>query len=417
MSASSLLLAGTEILNCDRTGPGVFLLLEYDYGDPQGVTAAVEAILLDGDRVLVTRAGNRTFDLPLIVKGTTRTDLTARMDALLFSVKNSGYTVSWTPMDGLEILWDCFTAQPQITWDVQQEDRLFVQKVHLVIPALPYGRNPDPETVTLTDRDSDTAWRISTLSDIIGSARSAVAAELTFGGGVGLIDSWLLHKPPVGADPDAPYVTTIGGTVGATSQSVVIPNAERLNGTYTLVGIPETYGGPGQRRLMTATITQSGTTATQVIEKAYVSAANLRPLVLGNVTLPLARRPAGGTSTLTIATVDTLWDVAGTSLLAYALLDSRGQTVAMFAVAPGTGYTLKAWLDEPSMATGLGDIWASPDATKAHGFAVSESRASGGPLAVSEEDNANVLVAIASGYIPDAPVITYHPRWLAERVT
>lgn len=414
--SSSLILAGTEILDCNCDTPGVHLVLDYDLGDPQGVTAAVEALLLDGDRVLVTRAGNRTFDLPLVVKGSSRVDLTARMDALLLSVKNSGYTLQWTPDTGLPIVWDCFTAQPQITWDVRYEERLFVQQVTLTIPALPYGRNPALSTVTCTARSSGSAWRINTLSGILGSARAPVAAELTWSGGSGSVDSWLLHKPPIGSDPDAPIVTTIGGTSGATSQSVVIPNAEKLNGTYTLVGIPQSYGAPGQRRLMTATITQSGTTTQQVIEKAYVSALNLRPLVIGNITLPLVRRPTGGTLTLTIATVDTLWDVQGTSLLAYALLDTRGQTVAMYAVAPGTGYAVKSWLDEPAMAGGLGDIWASPSTSKAAGFAVSESRASGGLLSVSEEDNGNVLVSISSGWVPDAPVLTYHPRWLAERV-
>lgn len=414
--SSSLILAGIELLSASCDAPGVYLAMDYDLGDPQGVTAAVEALLLDGDRVLVTRAGNRTFDLPLIVRGSTRTDLTARMDALLLAVKNSGYTLAWTPQSGLQIIWDCFTAQPQIIWDVRYENRLFVQQVHLTIPALPYGRNPALSTVTCTARSSGSSWRINTLSAILGSARAPVAAELTWSGGTGLVDSWLLHKPPIGSDPDAPLVTTIGGASGATSQSVAIPNSEKLNGTYTLVAIPQSYGAPGQRRLMTATITQSGTSAQQVIEKSYVSSLNLRPLVIGNITLPLVRRPAGGTSILTIATVDTLWSAQGTSLLAYALLDTRGQTVAMYAVAPGTGYAAKAWLDEPAMAGGLGDIWASPSTSKAAGFAVSESRASGGLLSVSQEDNGNVLLSISAGYVPDSPVLTYHPRWLAERV-
>jgi hypothetical protein len=170
--------------------PGVWLALDYDYGDPQRVDASVAAVLLDGERVLNTRAGNRTITLPLVVRGTDRQNLTQRMDTLLLMVNRPGYVIQWTPLGGLPEQWDCFAAQPTIDWDIRLEDRYFVQQVSLVIPALPYGRNPGLEVVTLNSSPiTASGVQVYTMADITGSARSPVSFELHFddGGGPVLI--------------------------------------------------------------------------------------------------------------------------------------------------------------------------------------------------------------------------------------
>lgn len=403
MSSSLALSPVGELLPTNPRAPGYHLGGDYDLGEPQSVTATVEALLLDGERVRLTHVGNRALVLPIIVLGSDRDDLTAKVDALLAGVADEGYTLTWTPDGGLPIIWDCFAGQATVRWDVRVEDAAFGQQVDLVIPALPFGRSPDAVTPTLTETLAVSAGKLYTLADLIGSARSPIGAELSFAGAV---DAWLIHRPPRDADPDAPILVELTGDTAA------ISDAELLRGTYTVVLGVSTYGAVGEDRTVTVTISQDGTDVTQQISTAYVSALNLRQLAVGNVTLPLVDRPASAASDLTV-TVD---DSGGSAYLAVMLLDTRGQTVQALAPPEGVSYPTAAWVDEPEIGAVVGPLWASATGARSGAYAVTEPRISGGPLALSARDEGGALLIWAAGNVPDEPVLGYYPRWLAERV-
>lgn len=404
MSSSLVLGALGELLPADPKAVGIHLLLQYDLGDPQTVTAAVQALLLDGERVRRTHVGNRTFTLPLLVIGSSRANLTARVDALLAAVAADTYTLTWTPDGGLPLVFDCFPAQATVRWDVLLEDD-FVQQVDLVIPALPYGRSPVSLTPSLTLVSTVQLGKLFTLHGLLGSARAPIGASLGFAAAT---DAWLIHRPPVDADPTAPIIGDLTGG------PVTLTNTQRLRGTYSVVLGMQTYGAPGQARTVTVTITQGGTTVSQQLVKAYTSSLNLRHLDVGNITLPLVDRPAGATSTLTI----TVADSGASTFLAVMLLDTRGQTVQAMSQAAGTGAgALEAWIDAPDVGDAIGPLWSSNTATtRASAYAVTEPRVSGGPLALSEADEGGALLVYGASALPAAPVLGYYPRWAAERV-
>lgn len=401
--ANSLLLATTgELLPSDPNAVGCHLLIEYDLGDPATITAAVEALLLDGERVTSTRSGNRSIVLPILVRGSSRLNMSARVDALIHDVAAAEYTLTWEPDGGLPLIWDCMVGQATVRWDVQIEDR-FCQRVDLTLPALPFGRSPDPVTPTLTEVDNGSGWVRYALSDLLGSARAPVNVELGF---ASAIDAWLLHRPPADADPGAPIATEL------TSGAADIADAELLRGTYSVVLGIGTYGAPGQDRIVTVTFTQDDTTVTQTISKAYTSALNLRHLEAGKITLPLVDRPAGASSGLSV----TVEDSGDSTFYALFLLDTRGHTVQALSQADGTADSVAAWIDEPGIGQAIGPMWSSSTATRTDAFAITEPRVSGGPMSLSADDEDGVLLVYAAGALPDEPVIGYHPRWLAERV-
>lgn len=385
------------------TAVGVHLLLDYDLGDAQAVTAAVEALLLDGERVIRTRSSNRTIVLPLVVRGSSRLDLSERVDALMQDVLAGG-DLTWSPAGGLPLVWECFSGQPDVHWAVRTEGK-YTQRVDVTLPALPFGRSPDPETVTVTEVAASTNGRLYSLTDLLGSAPAPLNVAMTFPLPV---DAWLLHQPPAGSDPAAPILNPFPSS----AQTVTVTGAELLRGTYTLAAGVTTYGAPDEQRTMDVTITQGSTGVSTTIQKAYTSGLNLRPLVLGNVTLPLVDRPASAASSLTFDFDDS----GGTELHTLMLLDTAGRTVASFAQAGTLGNTVAAWVDEPDVGAVLGPMWNSPTSSRTGAYAVAEPRASGGALSVSTADEGMPLLVYSAGANPDAPTVTYRPRWLAERV-
>jgi hypothetical protein len=230
-----------------------------------------------------------------------------------------------------------------------------------------------------------------------------------------MTDAWLVHKPPTGADPLAPIAVNFPDQ---NTQQVVITDAQRLDGTYTLVGTMGSYAAPGQRCTMTTTVEQVGTSIVQTLVKAYVSSLNLRPLILGNITLPLVERPQGGSVSLRVTCSDSRDPGFNTFFNSLLLLDTRGQTVASFAQTPGTGDTLSAYLDEPEVGDSIGKVWNSPTANYQDAYAVSEPRVSGGPLTVDVLDNGGAILFYCVGPFRNSnpQTLRYRPRWLAERL-
>jgi hypothetical protein len=96
MSSSMLFGSLGDILTDDPHTPGLHIGTGYTYGDPQQVTTTVAALLTDGERVTAQRAGNRTFSFSVVVIGTDRADLTARVDETLAMVARGGYMLTWT---------------------------------------------------------------------------------------------------------------------------------------------------------------------------------------------------------------------------------------------------------------------------------------------------------------------------------
>jgi hypothetical protein len=121
------------------------LLPGYDPGAPQPTSDYV-VNLLDGERNVGRRAGDRTVKLPVWIIATDRDNLAAAREHLESAVDAELFTLTWARDRGpglppLPLLLDCFRALPtnpvaDLIWE-----KRFCQKVELTIPAMPYGRS------------------------------------------------------------------------------------------------------------------------------------------------------------------------------------------------------------------------------------------------------------------------------------
>lgn len=186
----SLLLDGLYELIGGATNPEYRLMPSSDaLGQPAPDTALIAGTLLDGDRVTGLRSANRNVTLPIMVTGTSRSDIAVKVNRLLQVVdaqSKSSFTLTWQPDGGLPVIFDCYrggyTRERIITREAQ-----LVTVVTLAFQANPFGR-----------------------SDVINSI-SAVSPQLQ-------IDSMDATTPPTGATRDT--TNKYEGTASASTAAV-----------------------------------------------------------------------------------------------------------------------------------------------------------------------------------------------------
>lgn len=132
----------------------VRLAPDYDLGDPSVETQAVARLLFDGDIVTGVRSGNRDISLPLHIIGTSSTNRAAVIETLA-AIVNSPFTMTWTPGDGLPVVFDCYRAQPIITYNSLYALQ-GLQDVTLKFQAQPYTRTPSAVSLAPTTSPSIT---------------------------------------------------------------------------------------------------------------------------------------------------------------------------------------------------------------------------------------------------------------------
>jgi hypothetical protein len=98
VSDNSLTINGLEMLGYD-TNPEYHLGAGLDFGSIAPDTTTISSLLLDGDRIIGDRTGNKTWNLIVVVLALDgeRSTLSVNVDALLQAVNTSPYQVVWTP--------------------------------------------------------------------------------------------------------------------------------------------------------------------------------------------------------------------------------------------------------------------------------------------------------------------------------
>ena len=229
--------------SADPACPGAIFKLQpgYDLGENQPTVDIVAALLLDGERPFGRRSSNRTITLPLMVVGTSFSNLAAALEVLFHTVDADTWQLTWTRAQGadlnpLPLVFDCFRAGPaQIQWgEVDQVLGNPIAEVTVTCSALPYGRANVPVIAELT-----TAL----------AGKTAPAAPVTVDGYSAVPGNWLAGQQ-AGFDGSLGGWTALSNCSVATSaaQSHTAPMSMAMTsaaaGDMTAAGPPGTAGLP-----------------------------------------------------------------------------------------------------------------------------------------------------------------------------
>lgn len=144
-SAFELLNEGDLITTGRAAGATIRLDTSNDFGDPIPQTDLLSSLLLDGERPTGRRSSNRSIQLPVAILGPPSACYAAR-ELLMQAVDQDTWELAYTP-DGLPTtIFDCFRATPTSQQSLL-ESAQGVLKLGLQIPALPFGRSADIQTV------------------------------------------------------------------------------------------------------------------------------------------------------------------------------------------------------------------------------------------------------------------------------
>lgn len=411
MSDTLILTAGP--LTLDLLSAPYCLGAGYGFGDAASDTSIIESLLLDGDRVLGDRFGNREHVLPIHVKvpegAGDRIALSQASSRLVESVmRYPTFTLTWAPDGGLPLEWDCYRGKAAVGWS-QLEEGFRAQTVTLTFPARPFGRTPGVEVAAVLSARASTARAVLyDVDPILGSARTPVSAVLASTAQAG---SFLVHIPPDDADPAAPILTAMPDD----SNLVGLGDCQLLRGTYAILLGIKTFNGTDPKT-MTTIVTQDGLTASKTVLAPYTpgDGGSGRLIYAGTVTLPLALRPAGAPTSLTFSFGDDDGVLVGTAIVNTLMLcDVRGSTVAVNRAPQGSTTGRRVYVDAPTPEQALGTVYMSATIDRDDAYAAPLPRLGGGPLSLTPGDDRTALVFADTG-TPSLD-LSYAPRWLAER--
>jgi hypothetical protein len=141
------LLAGGVVLD---EGPGAgakLMLYSHKWGAAIVDNDAVVSQLIDGERPYGERAGNRTIELSVLITGPGRNVMMQAREQLLQLVDRNAWELTYTP-DGMQpIVYTCFRATIDIDQTGFKAEHQYYCIVDLTIPAFPYGRSTDLQTI------------------------------------------------------------------------------------------------------------------------------------------------------------------------------------------------------------------------------------------------------------------------------
>lgn len=121
-----------------RLAPG------YSLGAPDPQSNVVAALILDGERPIGRRAGNRNPSIPVVIQAPDRATLAAAREVLIRAVDADYFTLKWTREGALPLVLDCFRAAATVIDYSIPHDRALVSTLALSFSALPYGRSDTP---------------------------------------------------------------------------------------------------------------------------------------------------------------------------------------------------------------------------------------------------------------------------------
>lgn len=252
---------------------------------------------------------------------------------------------------------------------------------------------------------STTHGSVLTLPAVKGTARAPLSLTVTQGGGG--MTSLLIHRPPVGQDPDAAILAALSGSPPAAT--VAGPN-NTFRGTYTVV-LLATAQGSGSRTVNVKVEHKQGATVLATVNittPAYTTNPTAPYLLVDDVTLPLMDVPDENVTDTLVFTVTSVGGTADT-FTDIALCDTRGQFLAVTALPAGTTVV---YIDDPEPPVDLGQVYASATDRTAASSVRGNVRDSGGTLFVEPGDD-KILVASPDG-VPTLTA-TYPPCWLDGR--
>ena len=126
--------------------PGAIFTLApgFNLGTPQPQTDVVAQMLVDGERPIGRRSGNRTVTMDLVITGPSRQIIAAAREVLLQLIDAETWQLTWTRDSGQPMILDCYRAQAtQIPYSLTRD----VQRVSLLtitFDAAPFGRSDVP---------------------------------------------------------------------------------------------------------------------------------------------------------------------------------------------------------------------------------------------------------------------------------
>lgn len=110
--------------------------------DPQ--SNVVASLILDGERPVGRRAGNRAPAIPVVIRAPDRATLAAAREVLIRAVDADYFTLKWTRDTALPLVLDCFRAAATVVDYSILRDRELISTLTLSFQALPYGRSDTP---------------------------------------------------------------------------------------------------------------------------------------------------------------------------------------------------------------------------------------------------------------------------------
>jgi hypothetical protein len=152
MAGDSFNLAGYELLG----GVTAFSLVKdtFDLGVAQPDTAYISSLLIDGDQQTSDVTHSRTVTLTLLVRPSSRLDLSVQTNALALALnvrRGVTYPLTWTPGGGLSVIYDCQRATVSQPHSIVRDNQL-VSYVTVSFLATPFGRSPAQQSITVTAR-------------------------------------------------------------------------------------------------------------------------------------------------------------------------------------------------------------------------------------------------------------------------
>jgi len=375
---SSLLAAGLELVGV-AVNPEYRLTaggLELSEGEPDD--AVIASLLLDGDVVSGDRTKNRQPTLTVKVVGATRSDLSAKVDALLLVVTVKAWTLQWTPDGGLPIVFDCYRSSWTRTRDAYQ-DGVLQTILTLTFDALPFGRSPVAQTISGTASTQvdnfDTAPTGATL-DTSTKWEGTGSAQFT-----------------LASDGGSHYVTAAPITRSFTAKDLSADQALTLR-MLTSIGAITSTG--------TLTLSSAGGKSSTFVASAATNSISW-PLLTFNLSAPTATTGGGVDLTavtgysLTVSATQGHANIFGSVTAHIDDLRAVGGTSALFTTTDGEVFLMPAILGSAR----------APVSLAVTGTSMTEILLHSPPG--DQDSNAQILMATAVGVAPANTTVTVPP--------
>lgn len=119
-----------------------------DFGEIAPDTAVISSLLLDGDTITGDRTPNRTWPIAVIVVGSSRADLSAKINTFVQAISADTYPVVWTPQGCPSSVFTAYKASFAVKKSFAENGQL-VGKISMVFETRPFARSLGTQTITV----------------------------------------------------------------------------------------------------------------------------------------------------------------------------------------------------------------------------------------------------------------------------